>query len=322
MMQPVPVPALSTSSATHDAPAIAPGSVAAWIMALRLRSLLIAISPVLVAAALVWQRTGRLDGGMVVLILAASIVIQVITNLQNDVGYTLRGGERSRTRTGLPRATALGLLTTRQVHFAIAVAIAAAVVLGLPLVIARGWPVLAMGVGSIVAALAYMGGPRPIAYTPFGELVVFVFFGLVAVAGADYTLTGGPVPPLTWLAASAMGALAAAALVVNNHRDVEHDAGVGRRTFPVVCGVGASHALYLASMLLPFALLPALAWLAGTPWLLLPLLTLPVALRLLQDFKTSPPGLAFNVLLFRTFKLELSYAALLSAGAILARLLA
>ncbi len=316
------VPAVSTTNAAGELPPIAPGSLAAWIMAMRLRSLLIAISPVLVAAALVWQRTGRLDTGMVVLMLGASVVIQVITNLQNDVGYTLRGGERTRTRTGLPRATALGLLTPRQVHAAIAIAIAVAMLLGLPLVLARGWPVLLMGVGSILAALAYMGGPRPIAYTPFGELVVFVFFGLTAVAGADFTLTGGPVPAPTWLAAVAIGLLAAAALVVNNHRDIAHDAGVGRRTFPVVFGAGASHALFMASILLPFAAALALAWLLASAWLLLPLLLLPVALRLLQDFRNCPPGLAYNGLLFRTFKLELMYAALLAAGAVLARFLA
>jgi 1,4-dihydroxy-2-naphthoate octaprenyltransferase len=196
------------------------------------------------------------------------------------------------------------------------------VLLGLPLVLARGWPVLLMGIGSIVAALAYMGGPRPIAYTPFGELVVFVFFGLIAVAGADFTLTGMPVPATTWLAAVAMGALAAAALVVNNHRDVAHDAGVGRRTFPVVCGRHASHALFVGSIVLPFAIACAIAWLVQSAWLLLPLLCAPVAVRLLHDFQHCPPGLAYNGLLFRTFKLELSFAALLAIGAVLARLLA
>ncbi len=285
-------------------------------MALRMRSLLIAISPVIVAAALVWQRTGHLDVRIALLILAASIALQIITNLQNDIGYTLRGGERSGTRIGLPRATALGLLTTRQVRVAIVCAIGAAVVLGLPLVAARGVPVLLIGIASIVAALAYMGGPRPIAYTPFGELVVFVFFGLLAVGGADYTLTGAVLPPVTALAAVATGALAAAALVVNNHRDIAHDEGVGRRTLPVVLGAGASRGLYAASVLLPFALVPAMAWLAAGPWLLLPLALLPLALRLVRDFVRCPPGLPFNAILFRTFKLELAYAALLSAGAI------
>ena len=199
---------------------------------------------------------------------------------------------------------------------AIVCAIGAAVVLGLPLVAARGVPVLLIGIASIVAALAYMGGPRPIAYTPFGELVVFVFFGLLAVGGADYTLTGAALPPVTALAAVATGALAAAALVVNNHRDIAHDEGVGRRTLPVVLGAGASRGLYAASVLLPFALVPAMAWLAAGPWLLLPLALLPLALRLVRDFVRCPPGLPFNAILFRTFKLELAYAALLSAGAI------
>lgn len=316
------VSALSTSHAASAAPDIAPGSLAAWVLALRMRSLLIAISPVIVAAALVWQRTGQLDVRMALLILAASIALQIITNLQNDVGYTVRGGERSGTRIGLPRATALGLLTTRQVRVAIVCAIGAAVLLGLPLVAARGMPVLLIGMASIVAALAYMGGPRPIAYTPFGELVVFVFFGLLAVGGADYTLTGAVLPPVTALAAVAMGALAAAALVVNNHRDIAHDEGVGRRTLPVVLGVGASRGLYAASVLLPFALVPAMAWLAAGPWLLLPLALLPLALLLVRDFGRCLPGLPFNAVLFRTFKLELAYAALLSVGAIVTRWLA
>lgn len=316
------VPALPTRRAAGEPPPIAPGSLSAWAMALRLRSLLIAISPVLVAAALVWERTGALDVGAVALILGASVMMQVITNLQNDIGYTVRGGERSRTRVGLPRATALGLLTARQVRSAIALAIALAMLLGLPLVAARGWPVLAMGLASIAAALAYMGGPRPIAYTPFGELVVFVFFGLTAVAGADFALTGDGVPVTTWLAAIAMGALAVAALVVNNYRDMEHDRGVGRRTFPVVFGADASQILYTLSLLVPFALVVGLAWGVGSTWLLLPLLWLPVALRLLRDFLTCPPGIAYNLILFRTFKLELAFAGLLAAGAVLTRAMA
>lgn len=320
------VPAIPAQDLAADRspgpPPIAPGSPAAWMMALRPRSLLIAVSPVIVAAALVYQRTGGVDPAAVLLILAASVMLQIITNLQNDVGYTLRGGERSRTRIGLPRATALGLLTTNQVRVAIAVAILVAVVLGLPLVAMRGLPVLLMGIASILAALAYMGGPVPVAYTPFGELVVFVFFGLLSVGGTDYTLTGTAVPSVTLLAAVAMGLLAAAALVVNNHRDIAHDAGVGRRTLPVVLGVRASTALYVGCVLVPFALIAAMAWQTQALPMLLPLACLPVAVKLTDDFRHCPPGLPFNGVLFRTFKLELVFATLLAAGAVLARVVA
>jgi 1,4-dihydroxy-2-naphthoate polyprenyltransferase len=316
------VPAPNVAADASAPPPIAPGSPAAWLMALRPRTLLIAISPVIVATALAYQRTGHVDVPVVLLILAASVVIQVITNLENDVGYTLRGGERSRTRIGLPRASALGLLSTRQVRVAIMFAVLAAVALGLPLVAFRGFPVLLMGLASIVAALAYMGGPVPIAYTPFGELVVFVFFGLIAVAGTDYTLTGTGLAGATLLAAVALGLLAAAALVVNNHRDIAHDEGVGRRTLPVVLGARASTVLYVGCVLVPFALAAAMAWLADAGWLLLPLVALPVAIRLVNDFRHCLPGLPFNVVLLRTFKLELLFAALLAAGAVLSRLAA
>jgi 1,4-dihydroxy-2-naphthoate octaprenyltransferase len=204
------------------------------------------------------------------------------------------------------------------VRAGIVVAALVATAIGLALVAWRGWPVLAIGVASLLAALAYMGGPRPIAYTPFGELTVFVFFGLVAVMGTDWVLTGD-IGATTVVAAMAIGALAAAALAVNNHRDIAHDALVGRRTFAVTFGAAASHRLYAVLLLGPFALTPVMAWLAGAPTLLLPCLLLPAAWTLRRDMQRCPPGIAYNEVLFRTFKMELLYAVLLASGAVLGR---
>jgi 1,4-dihydroxy-2-naphthoate octaprenyltransferase len=295
------------------------GSTAAWLAATRPNSLLVAISPVVVGAALGWQRTGTLDLRVALIILAAAVLVQIVSNLQNDVGYTVRGGESSGTRIGLPRATALGWLPVRTVRVAVVVVAVLATLLGLWLVALRGWPVLAMGVASLVAALAYMGGPRPIAYTPFGELTVFVFFGLVAVMGTDWVLTGS-VGAATVVASVALGSLAAAALAVNNQRDIAHDALVGRRTFPVAFGASVAQRLYAVLLLGPYALTPLMAWLAGAPALVLPCLLLPAALTLRRDFLRCPPGLAFNRVLFRTFRIELVFAVLLACGAVLDRL--
>jgi len=309
-----------TISSAASTPAVAPGSFAAWRIACRLPSLLVAISPVLVGTALAWERTGRFDLMTMLLALGAAILLQVISNLQNDVGYTTRGAERHGNRTGLPRATANGWLAVEQVRMAIALCCVLTLLLGLPLVLMRGWPVLVIGLSSLLAALAYMGGPRPIAYTPLGELVVFVFFGVIAVAGSDYVQTGD-VGSTTWLAAVALGALAASALAVNNHRDIGHDSSVGRRTFAVVFGTSASRAMYGLSVLGAFALLLPMAW-QSSPSLLVPLILMPAALRLQRDFAASAPGLPYNAILVRTFKLELGYAALLAFGAVAARWLA
>ena len=146
-----------------------------------------------------------------------------------------------------------------------------------------------------------------------------MFFGLVAVVGTDWVLTGGA-GTVSVLASVAIGSLAAAALAVNNHRDIAHDRLVGRRTFAVSFGERASVALYGSLLLGPFALLPWMAWMANASALMLPLLLLPAALALHRDFVRCPPGTAFNELLFRTFRLELWFAALLSAGALLGRM--
>ena len=302
-------------AAVDRPPAIRQGSLAAWCVAMRPRSLAVAISPVLVGATLGFERTGAIDWHAALLVLGAALLMQVITNLQNDVGYTVRGGERSGTRTGLPRATAHGWLSVRGVRVAIVLAALVATGLGLALVAYRGWPVLAIGTASLLAALAYMGGPKPIAYTPLGELTVLVFFGLVAVMGTDWVLTDS-VGGASVLAALAIGSLAAAALAVNNHRDIAHDRLVGRRTFAVTFGERASQALYSVLLLAPFALLPVMALADRNSPLMLPLLLLPAAARLRRDFVEGPRGLAYNEVLFRTFRLELWFAALLSAGAL------
>lgn len=297
-------------------PTVRSGSLRAWAVATRPRSLPVALSPVLVGAAFGFSRTAEIDLLAAALVLAAALLMQVVTNLQNDVGYTVRGGERSGTRTGLPRATANGWLGVRQVRAAIVLAALLATAVGIALVAWRGWPVLAIGSASLLAALAYMGGPRPIAYTPFGELTVFVFFGLVAVMGTDWVLTGS-VGAASALASAAIGSLAAAALAVNNHRDVDHDRLVGRRTFAVTFGERGSRRLFSALLALPFVLVPAMALVVPAYGLLLPLLLLPAAWRLRRAFLTTPRGLAFNAVLFATFRLELAFAALLSVGALL-----
>jgi 1,4-dihydroxy-2-naphthoate octaprenyltransferase len=301
--------------------AVRSGSLQAWAAALRLRSLLVALSPVLVGATLGYLRTGHIDATAALLVLGAALLVQMITNLQNDVGYTVRGGERSGTRTGLPRATANGWLSVGVVRAAIVIASLVATGLGLALVAYRGWPVLVIGSSSLLAALAYMGGPKPIAYTPFGELTVFIFFGLVAVMGTDWVLAGS-VGTVSAIASVAIGGLAAAALAVNNHRDIAHDRLVGRHTFAVTFGERASGRLFAVLLLAPFVLLWPMAVVARSAALLLPLVLLPLAWQLRRDFLACPPGLAFNAVLFRTFKLELGFAAALSAGALLGRLLA
>jgi 1,4-dihydroxy-2-naphthoate octaprenyltransferase len=298
---------------------VRPGSLAVWLVALRPLTLPIAAIPVVAGCALAWSLHGVFVPWVALLSLAGALLVQVISNLQNDVGYTLRGGETG-TRTGLPRATAQGWLGIVTVRIAIAAAVVLAIAVGAPLIALRGWPIAAIVVGSIAAAYAYMGGPRPIAYTPFGELLVFVFFGVIALVGTIY-VQAGAVAAAGWIASVAFGLLAAAVLNVNNHRDIAHDAATGRRTMAVVLGARGSRAIYRASVATAFLLVPAVALAAGSAWYLLPLMLVPRALRLLGDFDRAGSGHALTPVLFRTVFLEAGFGLALAAGALAASLL-
>ena len=212
-----------------------------------------------------------------------------------------------------------GWLSRQAVRLAIVLLCGVAVALGLGMVMLRGWPVLAIGSASLVAALAYMGGPKPIAYTPLGELTVFIFFGLVAVMGTDWLLTY-QFSIATALSAAAIGCLAAAALAVN-HRDREHDALVGRKTFAVLFGARASMRMVAALLACPFAFVLAMAGLQSHLVFLLPLVLAPAAWQLHRDFCHCAEGVAFNAILFRVFRLELRFAVTLAGAAVLSRAL-
>ena len=299
-------------------PAAKPRAAAAWAVAMRPASLPIAIGPVLVGAAMGFLRNGAISLPLAAMALAGALLMQLLTSLLNAIGFTARGSARVGERVGLPRATANGWLSAGAVRAAIVLLSLLAIGLGVGMFALRGWPVLAMGAASLLAALAYMGGPKPIAYTPFGELTVFIFFGLVAVLGTDWLLTD-QVSLSTGLAAAAIGCLSAAALGVNNQRDMEHDKLVGRRTFAILFGARASTALLATLLLAPFALSLGLVWTLSAPLFLLPLLLLPKALQLQRDIRNCPGGSAYNALLFRVFRLELWFALALCMAALLSR---
>ena len=313
----MPKPELATAL---EAPAPAPArrsALANWAVAARPHTLGIAVCPVLVGGALAWSDTGRIDIGVLLLSLLGALLLQTGTNLDNDVSDFERGTDAAG-RLGLPRATALGLLTARQVRRASLACFALAAVVGLALAWHGGWPILVAGIAAALAATGYSGGPRPISYTPAGELVVLVFFGLVAVGGTYYLQTGW-ISVAALVVATMVGLPASAVLVVNNYRDLEPDCCVGKRTLAVCLGRRFSRWEYAVLMLLPFGLLPVLAQQAhGGVALAIPLVVLPQALVLVRDFWREPPGPVFNRLLARSARFQVLFAASLSMAILLA----
>jgi len=308
-------PYLAARSGLSPAPG-APSPLKAWIMAARPHTLGIAVNPVLVGSALAWSDTGQIDIGLMLLSMLGALLLQTGTNLDNDVSDFQRGTDAAG-RIGLPRATALGLLAPAQVRRASQACFAVATVVGLMLAWRGGWPILLAGIASAAAAMSYSSGKRPISYTPFGDLVVWLFFGLVAVGGS-YFLQTLTLSPAALVAASMVGLPAAAVLVVNNYRDLDPDRQVGKRTLAVCLGRRFTRWEYALLMLAPFALLAALAAQthAGIA-LAIPLILLPQAAGLVRRFWRESPGPAFNQLLARTAKFQVLFSVLLCVAILL-----
>jgi 1,4-dihydroxy-2-naphthoate octaprenyltransferase len=293
-------------------PAGSPGVASAWLQAIRPKTLPVSVVPVLVGSALAWAELGRFSIDVLVVAGLVSLLIQAGSNLYNDVADFERGGDDPAHRLGPKRAVAQGWLGARQVKTAALVSLAVAFFSGLYLVTIGGWPIFAAGVISIIAALAYSGGPRPIAYTPFGEVFVWVFFGLVAVGGTFYLQAGRYLSDMALLGGAIVGLPAAAVLVVNNTRDLDNDRAAGRRTFAVLFGPSASRVQYALLLLAAF---PPAIWLGGSSyWGWSPLLALPMAGRLIRQFGKAEDGSDFNQLLAATAGFQVVFGVLLCAG--------
>jgi len=233
----------------------------AWFLACRPKTLSVSLSPVLVGTAIAWHNSGRVLWLPLLAAALAAALIQIGTNLFNDVGDFRRGADTPG-RLGPKRATAEGWLAAGVVEAAAWLAFVLAFVCGIYLVWHGGWPMVGIGLASLAAGWAYTGGPAPIAYRPLGEVFVFIFFGLVAVGGSYY-LQALTLTPLAVFAAALVGLHAAAVITVNNYRDRDGDARNGKNTLAVVLGRRATRRLYTIEMLAPYALLPLLAATAG-----------------------------------------------------------
>ena len=286
-----------------------------WLMAARPRTLPAAVAPVLVGTALAVE-DDAFNGLAFAAALVGAMLIQIGTNLSNDYSDARRGAD-TEDRLGPVRVTAGGLVPPRQVLVATYVTFALAVLVGLVLVAIAGPELLLVGAASILAGVLYTGGPRPYGYEGLGEVFVFTFFGIVAVTGSYY-VHAQELPWEAFALAVPVGLLAAAILVVNNVRDLETDRRAGKRTLAVRMGRGRTRTLYTAMVLgaLATAQIP---WIAGSlsAWLLLVLLSLPLALSLVLTVRSHADGPTLNDALGRTGMLQIVVCILLSVGILL-----
>lgn len=283
----------------------------AWLLAVRFRTLVAAAVPVAVGAACA-QAADGLRLGPTLAALGGALWIQIGTNFANDV-FDYEKGADTEERVGPTRAVASGLLSAGQMRRGMVAAFLVAAGFGLCLTWYGGWPVIVIGLASIAAGIAYTGGPYPLGYHGLGDVFVMIFFGFVAVCGTLWVNLLA-LTELGWWASVPPGALATAILVVNNVRDIETDTRAGKRTLAVRLGRNAGVAEYvllLASAYLVPVMLVILS-LSGE-WVLLPLLTVPLAVLLVRRLVLLR-GRDLNLVLASTAQLLLLHGALFAAG--------
>jgi 1,4-dihydroxy-2-naphthoate octaprenyltransferase len=281
---------------------------AQWVAGARPRTLPAALAPVLVGTG----AAAALDGfclGPALLALVVALALQVAVNFANDYSDGRRGTDTD--RVGPMRLVGSGAATPRQVLVAAALSFAVAAVAGLALAALSSWWLVAVGAVCIAAAWTYTGGPLPYGYRALGEVFVFVFFGLVAVVGTTYVQTG-TLPGLSFAVAVPVGLLIVAILVVNNLRDIEGDALVGKRTLAVLLGDRPTRLLFAGLFVVAFAVVVAVG--ISRPWVLVTLLASPLAVKPTRTVLSGGRGTALIGALAGTGVLTLATGVLLGAG--------
>ncbi|MBI5932173.1 MAG: 1,4-dihydroxy-2-naphthoate polyprenyltransferase [Chloroflexi bacterium] len=282
-----------------------------WWMAMRPKTLPAAASGVLMGSALAW-RDGHFQLLPALAALAVALLLQIGSNVANDV-YDFERGTDTSERQGPLRVTQAGLLTPAQVKRGMWIIFALAAGLGLYLAFLRGWVVIAIGLAAILSAIAYTGGPFPLGYYGLGDLFVFIFFGVAAVAGT-YFVQAGSVSAAAWWMSLPVGLIITAILVVNNLRDIENDRKGNKLTLAVRLGVRGTRVEYLLCMVGAYLIVPLAAALGLIPWAgLLAWLSLPLAIKTARTVFTQA-GRPLNAALAGTGQVALSFSLLFGVG--------
>jgi 1,4-dihydroxy-2-naphthoate octaprenyltransferase len=285
-----------------------------WILASRPKTLPAAVAPVLVGTA-VAIKDDKFNLTAFLIALICSILIQVGTNFVNDLYDYLAGSDRE-DRLGPRRALATGLITVNEMKFAIFITFIVTFLLGMYLVYMGGFVVFLIGILSIFAGIAYTAGPYPLAYNGLGDIFVFIFFGFVGTVGT-YFVQALQVNAFVFLASVPVGALITNILVVNNYRDIEADRLSGKHTLAVKFGRKFTRYQYLLFMILSYSILPLVFFsFKQSPFIFIPLLSLPIAIKLIKMIFTFT-GTELNNTLALTAKLSAIYGLLFALGILL-----
>jgi 1,4-dihydroxy-2-naphthoate octaprenyltransferase len=289
----------------------APSFYKKWWLAIRPRTLPASIAGVVMGIAMAIH-DGVFRPLPALAALGVGVLLQIASNLANDV-FDFEKGTDTDERLGPTRVTQAGMLTPRQVKTGLGVVIGLAVLLGLYLTWAAGWQVIVIGLSAIAAAILYTGGPFPLGYYGLGDLFVFLFFGLAAVAGT-YFVQARTVSAASWWMAVPVGLLVVNLLVVNNLRDIPTDRKAGKFTMALLLGVTGSRVEYVLMQVLAFGMIPALAYKGFIPWWgMLAWLAIPLAVKASQ-IVWREQGKKLNPALGRTSQLAMVYSLLFLLG--------
>lgn len=301
--------------------------VQAWIMAIRPQSLPAGVSPIIIGVGLA-VHDGVFAAGPAFIALIGALFLQIGSNLTNDYYDAIRGADTD-DREGFTRVTQSGLLSPQSVRLAMYAVFTLAILSGVYLVVIGGIPILIVGLLSVIAGYTYTGGPYPFGYYGFGDLFVFIFFGIIAVTGTYYvqavsmastvgtfpiSIPPGTVPITAVLASLPAAALSTSILVVNNIRDLETDRDAGKETLAVKIGYKRSRIEYLALLVLAY-LIPvvfAIRW--SSPFPAAPLLMVPFAWSLWGTVKNNKSGDELNPALKHTGQHFLVFSVLFAFG--------
>lgn len=288
--------------------------IESWLLASRPKTLPAAVMPVFVGTSIAIH-DGLFNPIAAIVALLCSLLIQIGTNFVNDLHDYLKGSDK-KDRLGPIRVLVSGLISENEMRIGIAVVFSTAFILGMYLVYLAGWFIFIIGVLSLIAGYAYTAGPYPLAYNGLGDIFVFIFFGFVGTIGTYY-VQAQEITMLVFWSSIPVGALITNILVVNNYRDLEEDKIAGKNTLAVKFGGTFAKMQYLIFMILSYSILLLVYFTyKQSIYVFLPLLTLPIAIKLVSMiFKLS--GKDLNSTLALTAKLSAVYGILFAVGILL-----